>query len=524
VLAELRPSARYLRGLRTYLRQPLRPEDAPQLVKRQLARREENFVRILERGVFENRDSVYGMLLRHAGIERGDLVRLVEDEGLESALGRLHREGVYVTLEEFKARRPITRPGLEIPVTEGDFDNPLLARHYEARSGASRSAGRRIVVDLDLLAHESAYHWMFLSAHGLSERPLAVWHTVPPGAAGLKCVLYEAKLGRSAERWFTQVPSDFGPGSSKYRLFTACTIAASRFWRRPVPAPEYAPADDPLPVVRWLGEKRAGGAPAVVSTTPSSAVRACVAAADAGIEISGTVFLVGGEPHTPAKDRLIANSGSRAVPVYAMAELGLLGIGCPASRAIDEVHIFSDKLAVLQLATPVAGGPAVAALLFTSLLPSCPKLMLNVDSGDYGVLETRACDCAFGAVGLSRRLSGVRSYEKLTSEGINYLGSDLITLLEETLPARFGGGPTDYQLVEEEIDGLPKVSIAVSPGVGGLDEEELVRTVLRALGSEDGGRQMARAWSEGQTLRVVRRQPYPGRSGKIQALHMIRSS
>jgi hypothetical protein len=457
-------------------------------------------------------------------VEQGDLERLVQDEGVEAALERLHREGIYVTLEEFKGRRPIARPGLEIPTAEADFDNPLLTGHYEARTSGSRSAGRRIVIDLDLLAYEAAYHQLFLSIHGLTGRPLAAWYAVPPGAAGLKCVLYEAKLGRSAERWFTPVPHGYGPGLTKFRLFTAATRLATRLWGRPIPKPEHAPADDPGAAVRWLAEKRASGTPAVVSANPSSAVRAAGAAAEAGLDISGTSFLIGGEPVTPAKVRQITASGSRVVPVYAMAELGLIGIGCPDSRAVDEVHLFSDKLAVVQRDQPVEGGPSVGAFLLTTLLPSCPKLMLNVESGDYGLLEIRPCDCTFGKIGLTTRLRDIRSYEKLTSEGVTFLGSDLITLVEETLPARFGGGPTDYQLVEEEQSGLPKVCIVVSPRVRALDEKEVVRIVLRTLESDDGRRQMSRMWREGRTVEVIRREPYPGPTHKIQSLHQMKWS
>ncbi len=516
---ELRPTARYLRGLRGYLRRPLDPADAPGLVERQLAGREDAFLRLLDRGVFRQSQGVYARLLRHGGVEHGDLESLVREHGVEGAMERLRREGIYVSLEEFKGRRPIARPGLEIPTAEADFDNPLLAGHYEARTSGSRSAGRRIVIDLDLLAYEAAYHQLFLTIHGLSGRPLAAWYATPPGAAGLKCVLYEAKLGRSAERWFTPVPPAFGPGSTKFRLFTASTRLATQLWGRPIPKPMHVPPDDPEAAVRWLAEKRAGGTPAVVSANPSSAVRAAGAAAELGLDISGTTFLIGGEPVTSAKAERVAASGSRVVPVYAMAELGLIGIGCPDSRSVDEVHLFSDKLAVIQSDQPVEGGPSVGALLLTALLPSSPKLMLNVESGDYGRLESRPCECAFGKIGLTTRLRDIRSYEKLTSEGITFLGSDLITLVEETLPARFGGGPTDYQLVEEERAGLPKVSIVVSPRIGGLDEPEVVRTVLATLGADDGRRQMSQMWKKGRTVEVVRREPYPGPMHKIQSLH-----
>lgn len=491
------------------------------MLERQLAMREETFLRILQLGVYANPRSAYRKLLRHAGIELGDVARLVRDESIEAALGRLHSEGVRVTLEEFKGRRPITRPGLDISIQEADFDNPLLAKHYEARSGGSRGVGRRIVIDLDLLAHEAAYHWLFVSAYGLAHRPLAMWHAIPPGVAGIKCALYEAKLGRAAKRWFTQVEETLAPADFKYVVFTRCTTGMSRLRGAPVPAPEYAPPEDPRLVLRWLADEKARGTPGVVSTNPSSAVRACLTAKEDGLDIGGTVFLLGGEPHTPAKARLVAESGARAVSMYAMAELGKIGIACPDSRALDDVHLFSDKLALIQRDKPVGGGATVGAFLFTTLLPSCPKLMLNVESGDYGRVENRSCACQFGDVGFFGHLSGIRSYEKLTSEGSNFLGSDLITLVEETLPLRFGGRPTDYQLVEEEESGLPKVSVVVSPRVGKLDEAELVRAVLGALNSDDGKRLMARVWSEGQTLRVVRREPYATPTSKIQPLHLL---
>ena len=46
----------------------------------------------------------------------------------------------------------------------------------------------------------------------------------------------------------------------------------------------------------------------------------------------------------------------------------------------------------------------------------------------------------------------IRSHEKLTAGGMTLLDTDVIRLLDEVLPARFGGAPTDYQLVEHESD------------------------------------------------------------------------
>ncbi len=149
--------------------------------------------------------------------------------------------------------------------------------------------------------------------------------------------------------------------------------------------------------------------------------------------------------------------------------------------------------------------------------------MLNVEVGDYGVLSERACNCPWHALGYPLHLHTIRSYEKLTSEGMHFMGVELVNLVEEVLPARFGGHPTDYQFVEEEENGLTKVSIVVSPRVGAVNESQLVEAVLASLGSRAGGNQMmAQYWQDGKTLRVVRREPYATSASKIQTLHVIK--
>jgi hypothetical protein len=149
--------------------------------------------------------------------------------------------------------------------------------------------------------------------------------------------------------------------------------------------------------------------------------------------------------------------------------------------------------------------------------------MLNVETDDHAVVEDRACGCLIGEVGFSRHLRRIRSWEKLTSEGMTFAGRDVIRLLEETLPRRFGGAPTDYQFVEETEGALPAVVIVVSPRVGPVDESQVVGTVVAALG-EDGiaPEQMSSIWRDGGTLRVVRREPYATPGAKILSVHVRR--
>jgi hypothetical protein len=105
---------------------------------------------------------------------------------------------------------------------------------------------------------------------------------------------------------------------------------------------------------------------------------------------------------------------------------------------------------------------------------------------------------------------------------MNFLGEDLHRLIEEVLPVRFGGSPLDYQLVESEMPqtGLPQVVICVSPSVGKIDEAAVRSTVIQFLDNVPGaGGHFGQRWLEGDTLRVVRQQPFATGAGKVLALH-----
>lgn len=524
MLDELRTFARYAWGLREFLHQPLPAAECRRRLEHQIRRREEAFLQILERGIFANARSPYRKLLSHAGAGFGDLAATVRRRGVEGTLEALYDQGVYVTLDEFKGRKPICRPGLELPAVSRDFDNPLLARHYAARTGGSRGAGSRIAVDLDLLVHESAYYHFFLDAFDLWKRPVALWREVPPGAAGMKVALRLAKLRKPVDRWFTQRRLFTELGDLRYSVFTGCTRAASRMWGIPIPAPDHVPPGDAYRVACWLTDvKRSTGLLPLLDTNASSGVRVCMAAKHHGLDISGTFFRFGGEPFTVAKSEVITGVGCRAVSHYSMAEIGTIGVACASPCALDEVHLLIDKVGVVQRQKRLGhDGFSAGALLYTTLLPSCPKLMLNVESGDYGVLQERSCDCPFGELGFSRHLHTIRSYEKLSSAGMTFLGTELLSLVDEILPARFGGSPTDYQFVEEEEDGLPRVSIVVSPRVPNVDDQEIIGAVLEALRGWPGGPLMTDVWRDSRTLRVTRREPYRTAAFKILPLHILK--
>lgn len=518
-LSELSTFVRYTAELPRFLWHRMGSDEARRRLIDALAHRESNFLRIMERGVYGHPQSPYLKLLRWAGIELGDLRKLVDQEGLEGALGALYDSGVQVSLDEMKGRRALERPGLHIPASLTGFDNPLLKRHYEARSSGSRGPRTRVNIDLGMLEHEAAYVHQYLDAFDLWNRPYAVWRAVPPVATAVKWLLRLEKLGKPLDRWFSHTRH----GQRRFALFTLTTVAGGRLLGRRFPAPEHVPADAPEPIARWLQDVKHSGPPAVLDTMVSSAVRVCTEAQTRGLDISGTLFRLGGEPLTEAKARIIADAGCRSICFYSITEMSLVGAPCANPEAVDDLHLLTDKLAVLLRPRNV-GAASVDALVYTTLLPSSPKLMLNVESGDYGVLSTRDCGCPMGRLGFAHHLHGIRSYEKLTSEGVTFLGTELLRLLEEVLPQHFGGAPTDYQLVEAEEAGLSRIFIVASPRLGPLDESVVVERVLETLSANPGGSVMVQHWKQGKTLRLLRREPYRTESAKILPLHLERLS
>lgn len=522
-LDELRLAARFAVGLPRFLRRRVTEAEAIERIRKQLVDRERTFLDVFRRGMLERTASPYRALLRNAGVEYGDVEGLVRRDGIERALEQLYDAGVYLTHEEFKGWKPIRRPGLELETNPDEFDNPFGEPALRRVSGGSSGPQRSNRTRFALLEHDAAYHAAFVAAFDLGERPAAAWRPVPPSGAGLDAVMYGAKLGRPLERWFSQ--NRLGRGDPKEFLVTRYTLLVGRLCGSPMPAPEHVPVNEAVRVARWLAAKCAAGTPAWLNAPASSAVRVCLAAREHGLDIAGTLFRLGGEPLTQAKADAVAATGSRAVCHYTMSELRRIGLACAAPAEVDDVHVLSDTVGVIRRERPVGGDCARAGVLIhTTLSPLAGKLMLNVESGDYGVLVERACGCLIGELGFARHLHTIRSYEKLTTEGTTFLGDDVLRLVEEVLPGRFGGRPIDYQLVEEEeARGLTRVSLVVSPSVGALDEAAVVAATLEALGSGPSYKQMMAGFlRDGGTLRVVRREPYSTQGGKLLPLHVLR--
>jgi hypothetical protein len=234
--------------------------------------------------------------------------------------------------------------------------------------------------------------------------------------------------------------------------------------------------------------------------------------------------MVVGEPLTAVQRGVIEAAGASVVARYGIVECGVVGFGCLAAREPDEVHVVDDLHAVVQ---PDGDGDHVLpprTLLLSSLRPAAPLVLLNVSMGDQAIAESRPCGCPVEAIGWARRLHTIRSYEKLTVGGMTVLDSDVIRLLEEVLPARFGGAPTHYQLVEDHVGGQSsRLRLLVAPAVGPVDEAAVTDAFLEAVSAgSDVAAVMASAWRNAGALTIERRAPFVTASGKILHLHVAR--
>jgi hypothetical protein len=146
-------------------------------------------------------------------------------------------------------------------------------------------------------------------------------------------------------------------------------------------------------------------------------------------------------------------------------------------------------------------------------------LLFNTELGDLGELTNRSCSCAFGELGLDVHLSGVRSYEKITVEGVTVLTAELDGIIGAEVE-KAGGPPDSYQFWEtQDPSGLNRLIISVSPEVPELDENKLIEGIIAALRS--GGPRKAMAaefWGQAASFKVIREYPQSSRGHKMHAL------
>ncbi|MGD9347774.1 MAG: hypothetical protein PVH84_18065 [Candidatus Aminicenantes bacterium] len=512
-----------IRGLPAILRNPLDIERAKNILERRLLNKESNFLELIQRAVYENPKSPYLKMFELAGCEYGDLERLLDDEGLEGALQVLFRQGVYLTIDEFKGRKPVVRNGHIIEVDPGLLRNPLCTPYLQAQTSGSGGESTPVPIDMDFVRERNVNHFLALWHRGGSGWDHAVWGV--PGHTDIVRILDQCRFGEPPVRWFSQVDPTTAGLHPRYRWSARILRWVGILCGVSIPSPEYVPPNRPLPIVRWLRETLDRGKTPHLVTFVGPAVRVCQAALEEGLDISGSEFSIGGEPLTEKRMALIERCGIAPVTRYGAIETGNFGYGCLNPDAPDDQHLYHDLHGVIQPKEEDKGeGLPPNALLISSLLLSAPFVLINVSLGDQAVIEKRSCGCPLGSFGWTTHIKKIRSFERLTCGGMTFFDSEIIPVLEEVLPAHFGGTAIDYQIVERESDkGSPQLLLIVNPNIGPIDENRVKEVFLDAIGSGSGAKRiMSLQWRSAGFLTVERRVPQTTMTGKIW--HVLQSN
>ncbi len=514
--------AGFLAGLPAFVRQRMTEQRAGEIVSRRLREREQNFLISLELFVYGNPRSPYRQLLDAAQCTFGDVRSMLAADGLEATLRALRASDVYVAFDEFKGLRPIVRGGHVIEARPEDFDNPTVSRYHTVSTGGSTGRARNVMLDLEHLNARLPMHLLGDTFHGTYGHPTALWFEIPPGS-GLGSVLQRVPTGNIPERWFSLIRGSGDGAGRRSRAATMATLAVARAAGARVPWPEYLPLERADVIARWAREALQRRGTCVIRGHVSKSLRVCLAAQAAGIDLTGALVTGGGEPPTRAKVAQIESTGAQFRSGYHFTEVGTVGLSCTRSTDPNEQHFLMDHLALIQAPREVPGFElSVPSFHFTTLLTSAPKIMLNVESDDFGVVETRNCGCPFGDLGFSTHIRDIRSFRKLTGEGVTLVGGHIESILEEDLPARFGGSPLDYQLIEEEDElGFTRLTILVDPSVAGADEQAVLAEMHAALRRRGGAAELSRElWKQANAFRVRREAPRLTSRGKMLPLQL----
>lgn len=494
--------------------------DCESAVRERISHRETHFLDRIQRAAYENPRSPYHLLLRDAGITLDDVRQSVRGRGVDATLGALRDAGVYLTFEEYKGRQALTRGGRSHALDPDGLlaDQDTLVVHLS--TGGSTGPAVRV-----------PYHPGFLREWAVNVGTL-YYRSAPTGAAGalwyplqssMISLLIRLMLGAPPVAWFTPLRESMRDSwRARLRLRTVAREARRRGIA--LPTPVRVPPDQARSIAAWIVGERSRVPACFVVTTPSGAVRICDAARRGGLDISGTSFFVDSEPLTEAKRAEIAAAGCLAFPEYCADDTGSLALPCESPAGADDMHVCMDRVAIVprRRLHPGTDTP-VDALLVTTLLPTSPRFLLNVELDDYGHLNQRACGCGLAQLGLTQHVSHIRSFAKLTTEGATVPWAELVWIIERTLPQRFGGASTHYQLVEEDAGHRTRLTLAVSPEVGPLDDGEVIRAFLRAV--REGDRQLrdcAQLWERSNAVRVARVEPTLTARGKLMPVRVLR--
>ena len=516
VTSTVRQGWRFGRGLRALIKDPVPAAGAAPSFERDVRDRAARFLDSLDRNVWSSAPSPFRALLEHSGHDRTSVRRLVSDRGLESILEQLRDQGVYVSYEEYLGKVPLRRGRLELHLDPTSFHNRTVMADYLGSTGGTRSGGTPVAMSFEEKRSAAPRTHLRDAAYGQHpDQPVAVWFPCLPSAAGLGAILSGVTAGRPPERWFSQIPTTMEGIPASKRITNTMLPAFGRLSGMPLPRAEHTPSSDPAPVLAWCIEALSRAGSARLSTYPSSAVRLARLAEAEGESLDGLLVTVLGEPATMGRRRAIERSGARTAAGYAFMQAGGAGTTCPHETR-ERYHVYEDKLAVVPRRRRRPDGVEVDAFLWTTMSGTARGVFINVENDDYGSIErdSEPCSCLFGQLGVRTRVGDVRGISKVVAAGVTVAGEVFERLVDEVLPAAFGGSPLEYQFAELDREDLGTLVLRIDPSIGTVEEAAVLSIVRDELSRQEVGRLADAVWAPADSVRVLREPPTAAPSGK----------
>jgi len=511
----LKKNLQHNANIKKFLNKTIFLEECQGLIKKGMENREENFFFYIRNLIYNQKRNPYLELLKLSHISYEDVEKMVAQEGIEGTLQLLKEEGIYITFEEFKGKKETRRKGDVFKFQQKDFSNPFQKSLGVVYSGASRGSGTQISWGLGYLMQKTIHEAIMLNIHGCFNNPIALWYPAFPAQTALYPIRLK-KLGIPPQVWFSQVER-MAPKSLREKVFVFLDFIYKKRFAFSGTTFEHVSLKDAHIIAEWVAQKIKEYPACSIHTYVSAAVRICLAAKERGLNIRNTKFIVAGEPLTERKCKEIEEPGCEVVNTYYFTEGGFAGCSCNnPERKNDEIHFFKDSFAVIQHPRPIeSSGQKANIFLFTSLYADSPIVMLNLENGDYGVIEEVRCDCLLERYGFTDHIYNIRSHEKIKAEGVTYYTNDMINVIEDVFPEEFGGSSIDYQLVEEEDEqGLMHLFIYVKPKIKFLNQERMKQILFEKLSSNVEKDIRIKIWNQVDTLKIKHEYPLVTPRGK----------
>ena len=274
-------------------------------------------------------------------------------------------------------------------------------------------------------------------------------------------------------------------------------------------------------VARWMRRCIDDGDVPHLITFPSSAAAVAGAAVEAGIGLAGAQMSIGGEPIRARAWRPSAPPAPRPCPTTA-----------PPNRVESGTAVWPRRRGMTftssTISTPSWRRRRARRVRSPRARSSSPRsvprpqvVMLNVLARRRGGGRAPAVRVSAGRAGIDASPSGNPESREADRGRDESPRRRRHRHPRGGAPRALRGDATDYQLIEQEdASGRPRLVLVVSPRVGEVSPEAVASVFLERIGPGAGvDRITGLLWRDAGVIRVERRQPVVGSSGKV--LHYL---